>query len=190
MLDHMQLITASAGEFRVESKHLYREVDFVGDALSSGLGLGPKLKIFRAVIRAYSIFVVRRLSFNKRATEQFRHYKPVFEFFSASPQINSDVPSRMQMSFGIYWTRFATFVAAFCRAIDLCSIVTRVLAVFGLNAAPSLRFAAEFALKSSRRSSDVAHACQFTACREDSQYNLMVATPLPGDFVNSPAISV
>ena len=122
-MNRFQHIAAGAGEFGVESQHLYREVDFVDYALAGRLTLGPQFEVAWRIVQAIAVFVMNIFTFVKRPIKHFGHDDTMLELFSSAAEMQAPVSGRMNMPFRIDWAPAASFVSAFFRTKSLAVII-------------------------------------------------------------------
>lgn len=83
-MDRLQLITAGAGEFGIESQHLDREVDFVDDALAGSVAAGEKLQVLDSIVVLNTVDVMNGFVGVKLAADLLLHDVAVFKHIPAS----------------------------------------------------------------------------------------------------------
>lgn len=184
-----KLDTSSLCELGVQSQYLNGEGYLVDDALAGRLSAGPKFQIFRAVISSIAVLVVRRLPLGERTAQHLDQHLSMLVQLLPVGKIKPNVAGRVNVPFFGNGAASSSFVSAFPRAVNLRAVIVRVLAVLGLNAAPLFGFSTKLALKGARRSSDVAHAGQFTSSgtlyQALSVCNPLVVFSSPSEMTNS-----
>ena len=74
-----QIVSEFAPKFGVEQKHLYREVDFVDDALAGTVSVGEQFKVLDSVVLPIAVDVVDGFFWVESSANFLLHYVTVFK---------------------------------------------------------------------------------------------------------------
>jgi hypothetical protein len=136
----LQADTSGFGEFGVESQNLYRELDFVDDALSGSVPAAKQFKVRKIVVSPVSIPVMHRLVGEQVAFEMLGHHIPMFHDVLASRSSKN-------------WDRYPSVSVA----LYVGPVVSFVKAIYGL-----LRLVVDFAFLVAKFLLEIETASGFT----------------------------